>query len=132
MIDVTEIASTVVGLGTAEYISSGTLNTALQSTVVGLGTATYVSSQSYTSTFAKFLASPISSMTFTYQSTIATDTYVTNSFVNYGSSFFNGSTIFTEIPTFKNSPLITLNQFISTISSLFAQPVVEHTQTYSF
>jgi hypothetical protein len=132
MIDVTEIASTVVGLGTAEYISSGTLDVALQSTVVGLGTAQYVSSQSYTSTFAKFLASPISSMTFTYQSTIATDTYVTNSFANYGSSFFNGSTIFTEIPTLNNSPLITLNQFISTISSLFAQPVVEHTQTYSF
>lgn len=132
MIDLTEIASTVVGLGTAEYISTTTLNSDLVSTVTGLGTATYVSSASYASTFAKFLASPISTTTFTYQSTIATNTYVKNSFVNYGSTFFNGSTIFTEIPTYNNSPLITLDQFISTISSLFAQPEVQHTQSYSF
>lgn len=132
MIDTTEMASTVVGLGTAMYVSTSKLDTNLASTVTGLGTANYVSSLSYLSTFSTFLNTPLSTVNFYYQSTIATDTYVSNSIVSFGSNFLNGSTIFTNVPTLKGSPLITLDQFVSTVSSLFGQPVVQHSQTYSF
>lgn len=132
MIDTTEMASTVVGLGTAMYVSTSKLDTNLASTVTGLGTADYVSSLSFLSTFSTFLNTPLSTVNFYYQSTIATDTYVSNSIVSFGSNFLNGSTIFTNVPTLKGSPLITLDQFVSTVSSLFGQPVVQHSQTYSF
>jgi hypothetical protein len=132
MVDTTEMASTVVGLGTAMYISTSKLDTNLASTVTGLGTSDYVSSLSFLSTFSTFLHSPLSTVNFYYQSTIAIDSYVSNTVASYGSNFLNGSTIFSEVPTLKGSPLITLDQFVSTVSSLFGQPVVQHSQVYSF
>ena len=131
MIDLVEIASTVVGLGTAEYVSSTTLNVDMRSTISGLGTASYTSSPTLQSTISSFLISPISTNNFYYNSTITEDSYTTT-LSGYGTSYFNGSTIFTTMPTINDSPLLTLPQFYSTVESLFAQPAVEHIQLYSF
>jgi hypothetical protein len=131
MIDLVEIASTVVGLGTAEYVSSSMLDNDLRSTVGGLGTAQYVSSSWFQSTISTFLISPISTIQFTYNSTTTEESYATT-FTNNGTSYYNGSTIFTEMPTIDGSPLITLPQFYSTVESLFSQPAVQHIQLYSF
>lgn len=131
MIDLTEIASTVIGLGTAEYVTSTMLISSMRSTITGLGTAQYVSSPTFQSTISSFLISPISTNNFYYNSTISEDTYTTT-FTGEGPSYFNGSTIFTTMPTINDSPLLTLPQFYSTVESLFAQPATEHIQLYSF
>ena len=49
------LTSTVVGLGTAGYTSTATVNTIVRSTVTGLGTANYISTASLQSTVAKLL-----------------------------------------------------------------------------
>lgn len=49
------LTSTVAGLGSANYVSTATLQTALRSTVTGLGTSQYISTASLQSTVAKLL-----------------------------------------------------------------------------
>lgn len=49
------LTSTVIGLGSANYVSTATLQTSLRSTVTGLGSAEYISSLSLQSTVAKLL-----------------------------------------------------------------------------
>ena len=105
-----QLTSTVIGLGTAGYLSSATagINTGqLTSTVAGLGTAGYLSSTTVTSTFNTLFTSTISGSPLNYLSLVANRSITLNSLSTItmaAGAWFSGDI---TASTFNGAPLPT-------------------------
>ncbi len=131
-IDVTEITSTVIGLGTATYTSTNALNITLTSTTAGLGTAAYISSTQLTSTL-EGLRSSLYGASATFTSSIARDLYVSKSLTVNSNVYFKAATAFSTLAFLNNSTFLTVADIVSTVDSVLNnQPTIQQIQSYNF
>jgi hypothetical protein len=131
-IDVTEITSTVIGLGTATYTSTNALDITLTSTTAGLGTATYISSTQLTSTL-EGLRSSLYGASATFTSSITRDLYISNSLTVNSNVYFKAATAFSTLAFLNNSTFLTVADIVSTVDSVLNnQPTIQQIQSYNF
>lgn len=131
-IDLTELTSTVVGLGTANYSSTNSLDYTLASTTAGLGSANYISTTGLNSTLVGIRAN-LYGGTGIFKSTITNDLYVQSTLTVNSNFYVKSAAAFSTLAYLNNSTLLTVADIVSTVDALLnTQPTVQQLQSYNF